>query len=392
VRIVLLSHTGRTGPFRVGSHHFAREFARMGHRVAHISNPVSVAHVTSLRDTEIRNRMRSALPMQPTYIDGVAFAVPWSMLPLGPNPAHDPVMAVSMSVLRRRLKAAGMLPADLILIDQPLFHFLLDELPHDKVIYRPTDINTAPAALKAENHIMKAAAGVVATSHVVVDRLERTHALRASAVVENGVEFDHFAKVSKPWAERSGAVYVGALDRRFDWAAIDEFALAEPTQTIDIYGPLPMRVPDLPSNVRLAGSVDYARLPELLANHRVGLLPLNDEPTNDGRSPMKLYEYLAAGLAVVSRATAPIDKPGLRDVHTYADMADAAEVYREALAADLDGDGLRAARAKDWSARARAVLDACARMTGTAPLGHSGDSTDSEREPSTVANLPSREG
>src|SRR6185436_7137771 len=98
------------------------------------------------------------------------------------------------------------------------------------------------------------------------------------------------------------------------------------------------RIP-LPQNVSLAGPVDYADLPKTLVRYRVGLLPLSDEPTNSGRSPMKLYEYLASGLNVLTRATGPITARGLRDVHSYPDQESAVAAYRRALDDQPTGDG-----------------------------------------------------
>jgi hypothetical protein len=96
-------------------------------------------------------------------------------------------------------------------------------------------------------------------------------------------------------------VYVGALDRRFDWPTVAGLARSAPTVRIDIFGPAASRPPSLPANVFLPGPVDYTDLPRTLARYRVGLLPLSDEETNIGRSPMKLYEYLASGLNVLTR-------------------------------------------------------------------------------------------
>lgn len=363
MRIVLLSHTGRTGPFRVGSHHLAREFARLGHRVAHVSNPISLAHVTMLRDPEVRSRARLAVPIRLTTIDGAAFAVPWSLFPLTPDPLKRPFTLGSTRRLQTVLRAGGLLPADLVLVDQPLLGYLLDWLPARTLVYRPTDINTDPATRTAEAAVLERADGVVATSRVVADRLAADRSAaggadRPSAVVGNGVEFAELSRGRRPWGERAGAVYVGALDRRFDWHTVRRLGVAHPGEVLDLYGPPPAAVPDLPANVRLRGPLDYAELPEVLGAHRVGLLPLNDDPTNDGRSPMKLFEYLAAGLTVLARATAPIASLGLADVHPYTDPAGAADTFGRALAGPPTGDGLEAARAMDWGARAALVLEA----------------------------------
>ena len=97
----------------------------------------------------------------------------------------------------------------------------------------------------------------------------------------------------------------------------------------------------------------------MLSRYRVGLLPLSDDPANDGRSPMKLYEYLAAGLNVLCRSTTALAASAIGDVHCYADGASAAVLLAGLLANEPTGQGALAAAAMDWSARARLVLQAC---------------------------------
>lgn len=181
-------------------------------------------------------------------------------------------------------------------------------------------------------------------------------------MIENGAETAHFAGGDSPWADRRGAVYVGALDRRFDWAAVIAFARSEPEQQVDLYGPAGGDSPGLPANVRLRGAVDYSLLPGILRRYRVGLLPLNDDPTNSGRSPMKLYEYLAAGLNVLTRSTGTTASRPLADVYAYHDLQSATADYARALTNRPTGDGAAAAAAMDWSARATLVLEACQRF------------------------------
>lgn len=359
MRIVLLSHTGRSSVFRVGSHHLAREFARLGHDVVQISNPISLAHVVMVKDPEVRRRARMAVPIRLHSIDGARYAVPWSVFPLTPDPLRRPLTLGSGALLMRTLRKAGFGSADLVLVDQPLLDYLIPAFGSRQVIYRPTDINTDPLTIAAEQRVMSRAQGVIATSAVVAEQLAARYPALPYHVVENGAEIGHFAGHPTPWQQRRGAVYVGALDRRFDFAAVAELAAAVPNEPIDLYSPTLVAPDALRANVRLLGPVDYADLPRTLARYRVGLLPLNDDPTNSGRSPMKLYEYLASGLNVVTRSTKPIATRGLLDVHAYPDRSAATAAYRSALADPPTGDGAAAAAEMDWAARALLVLEAC---------------------------------
>lgn len=358
MRIVLLSHTSRCSVFRVGSHHLAREFARLGHRVVHISNPSCLAHVALLRDPEIRRRARMAVPLRLREIDGAQFAVPWSVFPLASDPFRRPVTLGSTRILVSILKDAGFVRPDLMLVDQPLLDYLINPIEPRKLIYRPTDVNANQLTLAAEARVVKRSGGVIATSQVVADVLSIRYAIPQSAVIENGVDLDHFRPSLIPWEQRSGAVYVGALDARFDWDTVIALASAHPAERIDLYGPNPPRAPALPPNITLKGALSYDDLPSTLATYRAGLLPLRRSLVNNGRSPMKLFEYLASGLSVIALATPSIFAHGLSDVHTYTEAASSHLAFERALVAAPSKSGVAAAAAMNWSARAEMILRA----------------------------------
>src|SRR5260370_705736 len=61
--------------------------------------------------------------------------------------------------------------------------------------------------------------------------------------------------------------------------------------------------------VRYLGRVDHGRVAEVLARAKVGIIPLHPHPAYRDALPVKLFEYLAAGLAVIS-----IDVPRWREV------------------------------------------------------------------------------
>jgi len=331
MRIIFLSHTSRQSVFRVGSHHLAREFSRLGHDVAHISNPISVAHLLRFTDPEVRARARMSLPLRLHSIDGAHFAVPWSVFPLTPDPLAHPLTLGSTSMLRKSLAAEGFDQPELMFVDQPLLDYLIEPLAPQTVIYRPTDIVAAKLARIAQLRVLKRAAGVIATSAVVDAELPGVHPRKLSVVVENGVDIEHFVPRSAPWSARNGAVYVGALDGRFDWTTVAAIGRAHPTQRIDLFGPVAQSPSRLPPNVNLRGAVPYEDLPSILRSYRIGLLPLSDDRANDGRSPMKLFEYLASGLSVLARETSALSAHQLADLHMYRTSETASIVFGTAL-------------------------------------------------------------
>jgi teichuronic acid biosynthesis glycosyltransferase TuaH len=341
-RILFLSHSHVFGDFRVGSHHYARELAHLDVEVVHLSTPLSLAHRVTGR---VSRAAADAVPTRPFRDDdGVTHVVPRTLLP-------RPWGRFRVRGFLERLGIGTLF--DAVLIDQPL---LWDDSVRglaDTLIYRPTDLYPDGVKRSLQTRIVAASDAVVATSGAVLRDLGRLTI--PSLVIENGVDLAAFpAPAADAEARPAACVYVGALDSRFDWDRMRSWAGRNPGIRFIIAGPDPAPPVPLPDNVELRGAVHYADLPDLLQGARVGLLPLSDDPSNAGRSPMKLHEYLAAGLAVVSRETPGIGQDPDAGIYVY----DSPERADAALAAALRHPspniaGRRVAENHTWTAKTR---------------------------------------
>ncbi len=341
MRIVFLSHTDPFGPFRVGSHHLSRELARLGHEVVHLSTPVSLAHLVTGR---VRWARLAQTPPH-SFVDGVRMIVPRTLLPAG-------LGAFSVS---RELRRRGLTDIDLALIDQPLLWSRSAATIAQTFIYRPTD--EYPSGIKARRQaaILQVADAVVATSHRVLEALGDTGL--PALVIENGVDVEHFPPRSES-PRPATCVYVGAFDSRFDWDQVRRWAEESPAWRFRMIGPLGASPTALPDNIELFGPADYDDLPRLLADARIGLLPLSSDALNRGRSPMKLYEYLSSGLQVVSRETAGIRTALDVGIHTYTDPVSASEALRASMDAPTPNiAGATHAASQSWKIKARALVE-----------------------------------
>jgi glycosyltransferase involved in cell wall biosynthesis len=121
-------------------------------------------------------------------------------------------------------------------------------------------------------------------------------------------------------------------------------------------------------NIHLLGPRPYAELPDVLRAADAGLIPYARNTLTESIFPMKIYEYLAAGLPVVAT---PL--PALADVADVATAPDAqgiAELLDEALAEDNPerrAERSRAAASHSWERRLEeiaAAIDAL-RKTGS---------------------------
>lgn len=199
------------------------------------------------------------------------------------------------------------------------------------------------------------------------------HGRATVTLFENGVEFAHMSHPVPPPAEYSRlrarrAVYAGAIDNRFGVALLLELARARPDVEFVLIGS-GTAVAEIAAsrlaNVHLLGIRPYADLPAYLQHASVGLLPLNAHPANAGRSPMKFYEYAAAGLPIAASLTpefARRHEPFIR----FFDPQDPAKALDEVLVQRPIPEPAHIA-SRDWSLIAQAILDHAVSSDGAKP-------------------------
>lgn len=138
-------------------------------------------------------------------------------------------------------------------------------------------------------------------------------------LVPNGVDAQHYARIGAPdfaphpqaanW-KRPVLGYLGTIHPdRVDVELVVQLARAFPDATIALVGPnmLPSqeqaRLESL-SNVVMTEAVSYADVPAYLTAFDVALVPHVETPFTQSLNPIKLGEYLAAGLPIVSTRVA----------------------------------------------------------------------------------------
>jgi glycosyltransferase involved in cell wall biosynthesis len=186
-------------------------------------------------------------------------------------------------------------------------------------------------------------------------------------VVPNGIEPREWRRPGAPpaWmAEAPGPrlIYTGSLDTRLDTAWLAAVCAALPGASVHLVGPLldaahlaPLN--DTP-NLAIHPPMDRAGIVAAVAGADVGLLPHVRTPLTDGMSPLKLYEYLAAGLPVAATDLQPVRGVDPR-VALAAPGGDFVGAVRSAIALGRASEPERRSflAANSWSRRHDQTLD-----------------------------------
>lgn len=354
MKVAFLSNVPDGGTFKLGSHHLAREMSRRGHTVAHVSTPVSRFEEVIGRD--VRGRRFWAAPALSaeklrTSKSG-AHLDEFGVLHSSPRPLLPARWWPSQPAVKRHLDGIDFADADVVVLDQ----LLLEPATADvsRLVYRPTDNLPAGVARDVERTLVQRVSAIVAPSPFTLDAVVPPALTVPTLLLENGVDSRFF---SSTIGARSGAVYVGAVDYRFGWSQVIAAAEALPDTDFTIAGPVASSdvPPALPKNVHLVGPIRYDDVPALLWGSKVGLLPLSEAQTNKGRSPMKYFEYLAAGLYVVATDTPTLSQRRQIDgVALTANPEEFAESVKALVSrGEPNTDGVRVAREYEWEHRAR---------------------------------------
>lgn len=197
----------------------------------------------------------------------------------------------------------------------PDVSFLRGALDEECFVYYCTDDfagfqGVDEAAIRREEAETIACADVVvATSQELCDA--RLAQRKDVALVRHGVDHDHFARAWRDpapapadMAAPNGPVFgfFGLIHHWIDIALLAEVARLRPAYTFALIGEAKVDVAPLArlANVRLLGLRPYAELPAYCTTFSAGLMPFTRTELTRNINPIKLQEYLAAGLPVVS--------------------------------------------------------------------------------------------
>ena len=323
MKAIFVSGIDYESPIQIGDHHLARQFASAGWDVAYISLPVTPFHLLSKNKSIIKRRFRNFVKggKKYQYENGSI----WSYVPSSLTiPKNNPLIGARiyqnwhktlLPQFRKLLIQNNFDNVDLVYIRDPLQAYILNFVHWHYSIFRMADNDAGFDSYKknyenALSELVKKVNLVLYSAKSLKDRV-KSLGPNNSMFLPNGVDLQHFQKPKgqKPQEFQKIpfpiVIYAGSIDFWFDFDLINHLSQNLPEISFVIIGPneeyAQKFIPN--DNLYLLGPIPYEKIPDYLAFSTVGIIPFNriqyPELVN-AINPLKLFEYLACNLPVIS--------------------------------------------------------------------------------------------
>jgi glycosyltransferase involved in cell wall biosynthesis len=331
--------------------------------------------------TRIWRRLRRGFA-PPRAVDGL-HAISPLVLPLHGSRIARALNAWLLPALVRRAARRLGLQRPILWGYVPQAEVLIDALDPSLVIYHCVDdiaaherIDTA-SFRAAETRFAARADLVLASAPALAERLRTISDNVLDA--PNVADTEMFATALEPGPVDPAMaalpspriVFTGAIAGvKLDMALLVELARLRPWWSIALVGPVGLGDPhtdvsalSAEPNIHLLGSRAYSELPLVLRAADAGVIPYARNELTDSIFPMKVYEYLAAGLPVIATPLPAL--AGIAEVASAPDASGIAELLDRELAQDsADRRAARssAAARNSWDRRLEEIAVAIAAL------------------------------
>jgi glycosyltransferase involved in cell wall biosynthesis len=296
------------------------------------------------------------------------------VLPLPGVPGVDRLNATLLSASLRYFARRAGLTRPIVWTFLPTTVGLLGRLGESRVIYHCVDEYSAFAGVprealrRMEAELVQRADLVLASSETLAEARRRVNP--RTYFVSHGVDVAHFSRALDPElsipADAAGLGrpvigFFGLLAEWIDLELLAAIARRRPQWTLLLLGKSTVDTGALRAlpNVRLLGQKPYAALPAYCRAFDVGLIPFRIDELTVRANPLKLREYLAAGLPVVST-----DLPEVRKYAGLVRLAAGPDGFVQAIEAALadrsepaDRARVAAMQSESWEARVEQISE-----------------------------------
>jgi glycosyltransferase involved in cell wall biosynthesis len=330
-------------------------FARRGYRVLFVEQPAGLEHL--LRYPELRRR--KARRWREGLLQGQDNLWIVSLPPLLPGRYYSATVNrinqwLTARCSQRYLHKLGF-TSPILWLYNPELGSLIGQFGERLSVYHCIDEFTAGILGRKRHTIVELEASLLHKVNMVFANSLLTYENKRrlnprTYRIPSGADVEHFAQALDPAVPVCPAIarlpqprigYIGHVNERLDYALLEYLARQRPAWSLVFVGdtypwtldaPPLRRLRALP-NVYLLGKYPFAEIPALVKGMDVCLLPYTDDERGRYRSPLKLYEYLAAGKPVVTT-----DHPEARELGSVVYLAPTPQIFVERVAQALAQD------------------------------------------------------
>ena len=367
-------------PYRVGSHELASLFAENNWEVKFISDPVSPLHLFKINNKQVRERFKLWFSGgKSDKTNNVWSYVPLTLFPpqkyafLKTRFVYENWQKFTIPNIYSKLKSKGFNKVDLLYFDNATQGIWLNLIEHRKSVFRIADNYTGydkytGYSTVMEENLVRNVDLVLYTARNFENYINKIKP-RESLFFPNAVNFNRFANGSK---EEPGdlkhiphprIVYIGEMEIRFDFDLIKYAAKALPEFSFILIGNDITARKEFRgfSNVHIMGIKKSEELPGYLHNSDAGIIPFKVKEMGNlinYVNPIKLHQYFACGLPVVSARWEEIER-----MNTPAFLYDTYDEFTALLKKAVDSapakkELIDSAKKNDWKTRYEQLINA----------------------------------
>jgi len=386
-KIIIASAHRYLSPTRLGTSYLAESLCIRGWDVLFLEQPTSPVHLLHPRSRKVAGKkfasalnFRRRSPEQPEEggagaIDILNVVTAWPHMNAPFLRSHwtlENWWRLTLPPLQGSIRRRGFENASAFLFDSPYFYPLARALGI-KSVYRLADRlqhfpEVTPAMLALQEEVIARSDLVVYTARVLANDLAARSG--PALYLPNGVDLRAYARRHPKPPELSSiptprVIYSGTVGPWFDAEIVSKAARDCPDIQFIILGKVIVKHPRLESlpNVHFIGEVPFQRVPEFLEHCQASIIPFDVMRMPDlvgGINPLKLYEYCAAGLPVVSYVSEEIDAMAapIRGYRTHDEFVAGIRAALQDNGEDARQQRLAWAQTASWEVRAAALAGA----------------------------------
>jgi glycosyltransferase involved in cell wall biosynthesis len=355
-------------------------------RLAHANRVLWVNSLGNRRPSATARDVRRVFGKAWAFLKGLRQVEPnlHVLAPLAiPSYGSAAVATVNRALVRSEVRAAMAslrMRRPVLYTFVPASAWVVGALDETVVVYHVADeysaFNGAGEAIATlDRRLCRSADLVIACSQPLL--IAKRPLSRRAILVRHGVDHSHFARALEPSMPIPDDVaslprpilgFHGLIAEWVDLDLVRAVADAFPRGSVVLIGDLTRDSTPLTGarNVHLLGRRPYASLPGYCKAFDVALLPFAPGPLTEAANPLKLREYLAAGLPVVATSITEARALEARGVRV-ADSTRGAQGFIDAIVAELAASGPRIERSRavageTWDAKVAEIAQAIAAL------------------------------